>query len=86
MPKSRTCCTTGVTIRRHARTSVARFERSKVDALERDYYATVLELESAGAFRSPVGTIVRRRLLQTARNFPQPLKDTLRPLKPLLGR
>jgi glycosyltransferase involved in cell wall biosynthesis len=85
----RTACTDGDArraIRQHARSSVGRFERSKVDALEASYYAKVLELESAGAFRSPVGTLVKRRLIQAARTFPQPIKDTLKPLKPLIGR
>ena len=85
----RTACTDGDArraIRQQARSSVGRFERSKVDALEASYYARVLELESAGAFRSPVGTLVKRRLLQAARTFPQPIKDTLKPLKPLIGR
>lgn len=66
--------------RQHARSSVERFERSKVDTLEASYYARVLELESAGAFRLPVGVRLHRQLRRAARGLPKPVKNTLRSL------
>ena len=79
----RAACTDGnlrrVT-RQHARSSVERFERSKVDTLEASYYARVLELESAGAFRLPVGVRLHRQLRRAARGLPKPVKNTLRSL------
>jgi len=79
----RTACT-DIEVRRavgeKARRSVEPFERSRVDTLEASYYAQVLELREAGAFKDPAGDRIRRSLTQAARSIPQPIKDTLRPL------
>ncbi len=42
------------TLKGNARKSVERFEQSKVDALEIDYYKKVLELNAQGVFRMPL--------------------------------
>jgi len=79
----RTACTNAEvrrTLRANARTSVERFERSRIDALEAGYYQTVLDMRAAGVFDQPLATRATRALVRNARRvLPPAIKDVIRP-------